>query len=78
VDREGQETESLEINEEILGISAAGRYLAVLYANRLVVYTPDLQVYATLNGTDYARSVLMRADGSAILLGSETAKLFLP
>jgi hypothetical protein len=52
--------------------------LAVLYANRLVVYTPDLQVYATLNGTDYARSVLMRADGSAILLGSETAKLFLP
>ena len=78
VDREGQETGSLEINEEILGISAAGRYLAVLYANRLVVYTPDLQVYATLNGTDYARSVLMRADGSAILLGSETAKLFLP
>ena len=50
----------------------------MLYANRLEVYTPDLQVYATLNGTDYARSVLMRADGSAILLGSETAKLFLP
>ena len=78
VDQEGQEVGSLDINEEVLGISAAGRYLAVLYANRLVVYTPDLQVYATLNGTDYARSVLMRSDGSAILLGSETAKLFLP
>lgn len=78
VDQEGREVGSLEINEEVLGISAAGRYLAVLYANRLVVYTPDLQVYAALNGTDYARSVLMRADGSAILLGSETAKLFLP
>ena len=78
VDREGQELGSLDINEEVLHISAAGRYLAVLYASRLVVYNPNLQVYATLNGTDYARSVLMRSDGSAILLGSETAKLFLP
>lgn len=78
VDQKGQETGSLEINEEVLNISAAGRYLAVLYASRLVIYNPDLQVYATLNGTDYARSVLMRSDGSAILLGSETAKLFLP
>ena len=78
VDGEGQELGSLDIHEEVLHISAAGRYLAVLYASRLVVYTPDLQPYATLNGTDHARSVLMRSDGSAILLGSETANLFLP
>ncbi|MBQ2996091.1 MAG: hypothetical protein IJE22_02505 [Oscillibacter sp.] len=75
---DGEEVGSLDIHEEVLHISAAGRYLAVLYADRLVVYNSDLRPYATLNGTDYARSVLMRSDGSAILLGSETAKLFLP
>lgn len=78
VNTEGEEMGSLEIHEEVLHISAAGRYLAVLYADRLAIYNPDLRTYATLNGTDYARGVLMRADGSAILLGSETAKLFLP
>ena len=75
---EGEELGSLDIHEEVLHISAAGRYLAVLYADRLVVYNSDLRTYATLNGTDYARSVLMRSDGSAILLGSESAKFFLP
>jgi len=78
VNTEGEEMGSLDIHEEVLHISAAGRYLAVLYADRLVIYNPDLRTYATLKGTDYARSVLVRADGSAILLGSETAKLFLP
>lgn len=78
VNSNGEELGSLDIHEEVLHISAAGRYLAVLYADRLVVYNPDLQTYAVLNGTDYARSVLMRSDGSAVLLGSEKAKFFLP
>lgn len=74
----GVELGSLDVNEEVLHISAAGRYLAVLYASRLVVYNADLQVYATLNGTDSVGSVLMREDGSAILAGAESAELFLP
>ena len=78
VSGKGEEIASLDVNEEVLNISAAGRYLAVLYASRLVVYNPDLQVYASLSGTDYAKEVLMRSDGSALLAGSETAKLFLP
>ena len=36
--------------EEVLSISASGRYLAVLYADRLAVYNPDLQPYASLPG----------------------------
>ena len=75
---DGQELGSLDVQQEILGVSAAGRYLAVLYMDSLVIYNQQLQEYATLRGTDYARSVLMRPDGSALLLSSESAILFLP
>lgn len=78
VDADGTELGSLDVNEEVLSVSAAGRYLAVLYADRLVVYNQDLQVYASLRGTGYAREVLVRTDGSALLLSSEYAGLFLP
>lgn len=78
VDGEGGELGSLEVRDEILSISAAGRYVAVLYADRLVVYNQDLQTYASLHGTDYAKEVLMRPDGSALLLSAESASLFLP
>lgn len=78
VDTEGTELGSLDVNEEVLSVSASGRYLAVLYADRLIVYNQSLQVYASLNGTDYAKEVLMRTDGSILLLSSESAGLFLP
>lgn len=78
VGTDGKEIASLDVNEEVLSVSAAGRYLAVLYADRLVIYNEELQEYASLSGTDYAKSVLMRSDGSALLLSEESAKLFLP
>jgi len=78
VDTDGTELGSLDINEEVRDISAVGRYLAVLYADRLVVYNRDLQIYASLRGTEHTRGVLMRPDGSAILLGAERGSLFLP
>ena len=70
--------EDIMTTREVLDISAAGRYLAVLYTDSLVLYNQDLQVYASLNGTDFATGVLLRADGSALLLSAENAGLFLP
>ena len=78
VGTDGTEVGSLDINREILNLSAAGRYLAVLYTDSLVIYNRELQVYATLRGTGFARAVIMRPDGSALLLSSESATLFLP
>lgn len=78
VDADGTELGSLDVNEEVLSVSAAGRYIAVLYTDRLVVYNQDLQAYASLRGTGYAKEVLVRTDGSALLLASEYAGLFLP
>ena len=78
VGADGTELGSLEVSEEVQDISAAGRYLAVLYLDRLVIYNQALETYASLKGTESTRGVLMRADGSALLLSSESAKLFLP
>ena len=78
VDKNGEELGSLDVREEVLDMSASGRYLAVLYSDRLAVYNQDLQPYATLQGTGDAREVLMRADGSALLLSAGSASLFLP
>ena len=75
---DGTELGSLDVSEEIQDISACGKYLAVLYLDRLVIYNPALETYASLKGTESVRGVLMRSDGSALLLSSESAKLFLP
>ena len=75
---DGTELGSLDVSEEIQDISACGKYLAVLYLDRLVIYNPALETYASLKGTESVRGVLMRSDGSALLLFSESAKLFLP
>lgn len=78
VDANGNELGSLEMMEEIADISAAGRYVAALYTDRLVVYNQALEVYATLDGAENVQSVVMRPDGSALLLGGTSARLFLP
>lgn len=78
VDEDGEELASLDVNEEIIAISAAGRYLAVLYTDQLVIYTPELETYAVLVGTGSAVDVLQRQDGSALLLSADSAKVFLP
>lgn len=75
---DGAELGSVEVMEEVVDISAAGRYVAALYTDRLVVYNLALGVYASLSGTENVQSVLMRPDGSALLLGGSSAQLFLP
>lgn len=75
---DGTEIASLDVRDEILSVSAAGRYIAVLYADKLAVYNRDLQEYAVLNGTGAAREALARADGTTVLLGADQAELYLP
>lgn len=77
-DLEGQEVASLELTEEVLDLSAAGEYLAVLYSDSLVIYTRDLQEHARLEGTDYAGRVIMEPDGTALVIAGTAAWRFLP
>ena len=78
VDDDGEEIASLDVAEEVRDVSACGRYLSVLYADRLVVYNRQLQVYATLHGPEHTHEVLTRADGSVLMIGADSAELFLP
>ena len=78
VDAQGQTLGALELEEQILDLSAAGRYVAVLTATSLSIYTRDLQLYQSLDNTMGARSVALRGDGTAYLIGGETAQLYIP
>jgi hypothetical protein len=75
---DGKQIASISLNEQVLSMSAAGRYVAVLTADRLYIYTKNLKPYATLEGSQNAGAVVLRDDGSAFLVGSETARLYLP
>ncbi len=76
---DGQVLASLSPEAQVLDLSAAGRYFAVLTGQSLEIYdTGDLSLYAALDDTQGARSVALRDDGSALLANGEDAWLFLP
>ena len=78
VNPDGEVRASLPMDEQVLSLSAAGRYIAVLTADRLDIYNQDLELYASLDGTLSAQKVLQRADGSAMLISNNTAHLYVP
>ena len=50
----------------------------VLTADQLDIYDQDLSVYHSLEGTQSARKALQRSDGSVLLIGNDTARVYLP
>lgn len=76
-DEQGQ-TRTLEIDQQVLSLSAAGRYIAVLTGDRLDIYTDTLELYASLEGTQGARGALALKDGSAILISDDTVSFYIP
>ena len=78
VGTDGEEIGSLSTDAQILDVSAAGAYVAVLTAKNLTIYNAALELYAEQENTGSATNVVMRDDGSAILLGSGQGTLFVP
>ena len=78
VGTDGEEIGSLSTDAQILDVSAAGTYVAVLTAKNLTIYNAALELYAEQENTGSATNVVMRDDGSAILLGSGQGTLFVP
>ena len=78
VNADGETQALLSIEEQVLSLSAAGRYVALLTADRLDIYNQDLESYSTLEGTQGAQTVLQQSDGSAMLIDSTTARLYVP
>ncbi len=78
VDGDGNELGGCDIDGEVLDISAAGRYVAVLLSDRLTIYDKYMTEVATLPDVSEARAILMRSDGSAVMAGASGASLYLP
>ena len=66
------------LSEEILDLSAAGRYIAVLYTDRLVIYNKDLTEYGCFTETKAASMARVRNDGSVWLISEDSAGLLIP
>lgn len=78
IDRNGNVLASLELNEQVLSLESTGRYLSVLTASGLHVYTKNLNHYSSLEETAGIRDVVLRSDGTAYLLDTESAHLYIP
>lgn len=78
VDADGQALAVLDVDGEVVSMSAAGRYIAVLFSDHMAIYDKNLTECARLDAVSEARQVLMRTDGSAVLAGSTEASLYLP
>ncbi|MCD8383036.1 MAG: DUF5711 family protein [Clostridiales bacterium] len=78
LDDQGAVTGTLETEGEVLSVTAAGRYIAVLTGSELTIYTSGLEEYASIENTGDSLRALARSDGTAMLIGSDTAHVFLP
>ena len=70
VGADGAELGSLDVNQEVLAVSACGRYLAVLYLDSLVVYNRETQTR-----TAYSMREL-RADMTLVTMGWAVLAIF--
>lgn len=69
---------SIDIKREVLSISAAGKFLAVLYDDELIIYRSDLTEYARLDDVTNVRQVCASPDGSVIMLTNSGAVVYSP
>ncbi len=78
VDAEGNELGCVNMDGEVLSLHSAGRYTAVLMGDELTIYDKDLEQDSRLSDISESQQVMMRDDGSALLAGASTARLYLP
>ena len=78
VDAQGQELARQDLGNQVLSLSAAGRYVALLSGRRLEVFTSDLTPYAQLDDTQGARHAAANDDGSVLLADDQQAWFYLP
>ena len=78
LDAEGKVLAQCEYRDRILGISASGKYTAVLTDRRIDLLDRKLQQYRSSLETGGARQVVLRTDGTAFLIGANSASLYIP
>ena len=78
IDERGDTACSKAISGEVLSVSAAGRYIAVLTAEALTIYTSnDLEEYAQINNHGSKRAII-HSDGATMMIGADSTWLYVP
>ena len=78
LDREGRVLASLDVQEEVEGLSAAGHWISVLYPDRVALFDQELQEKGSLENASGVQAALMRGDGSAIIVAGGSATIYQP
>lgn len=78
INSSGNVSAELNLTEEVLSVTAAGRYIGVLTHSSMTIYTSDLNEYAVLEHDGDILSAMVRSDGTAMLVTENTASVFLP
>ncbi len=77
-DAAGNLLRSLDTTVETEGVSAAGKYIAVRYADEIIIYDSELNTLGSLQDTAGIQAAVMRADGSAVIISGGKAAIFEP
>jgi hypothetical protein len=77
-DTAGNLLRSLEISAETESVSAAGKYIAVRYADETVLYDDEFRVTGSLEDTAGIQAAVMRSDGSAVIISGGRAAVYEP
>lgn len=71
-----QQTKTL--SKAVLSLSVCGKYAAVVTADELTIYNRALEIYSAAAEIGTVSKVIMRSDGTAILIGAGRGSLYIP
>ncbi len=77
-DTAGTPLKSLDIEGEVQGLHAAGKYLAVRCSDRTLVYDSELNELGCLESSVGVQAAMMRSTGSAVIISGGEAAVFEP
>lgn len=78
ISQDGNILGSIDYNDEILSLSSAGKYVAVLTSGQVNVYDKTMKPISSSIKLAGIRSTIIRSDGSAYLIYNDHASLFIP
>ena len=77
-DQNGKLLGQIELRNDVRQLNARDGYIGVLSDSELKLYRKDLSSYAVIANENSATRLLMREDGTALLIGGDRTKLVFP
>ncbi len=75
---DGKVIGNISISGDVLSLSARGKYVAALYNDRLVIYNSNMTEHKVVNEVANIKQVLMREDGSVVMISNSGALIHRP